>query len=68
MVIGADAASVAVTRGDLRERAGRGLRLAVVIVLPGSDLAFSEFKGHEGWQVVSLSRSDKALAAILARG
>jgi hypothetical protein len=29
-------------------------------------LAFSEFKGYEGWQVVSISQTDGALAVILA--
>ena len=33
--------------------------------VPGG-LAFSEFRGYEGWQVVALSRSDKLVAAILA--
>lgn len=33
--------------------------------VPGG-LAFSEFKGYEGWQLVSLSKNDKLLAAILA--
>jgi hypothetical protein len=29
-------------------------------------LAFSEFRGYEGWQVVSISQNDKLMAAILA--
>jgi cytochrome P460 len=29
-------------------------------------LAFSEFKGYEGWQTVSLSQSEKLIAVILA--
>jgi hypothetical protein len=29
-------------------------------------LAFSEFKGYEGWQTVSISHNDKLMAAILA--
>ena len=33
--------------------------------VPGG-LAFSEFKGYEGWQFVSLSQGDKLVAAILA--
>jgi hypothetical protein len=33
--------------------------------VPGG-LAFSEFKGYEGWQAVSLSHSGKAVALILA--
>src|ERR1700735_3622936 len=35
------------------------------VKVPGG-LAFSEFRGYEGWQVVALSYSDKAVAAILA--
>ena len=35
------------------------------VKVPGG-LAFSEFRGYEGWQVVALSRSDKLVAAILA--
>jgi hypothetical protein len=33
--------------------------------VPGG-LAFSEFRGYEGWQVVSTSQNDKLVAAILA--
>jgi hypothetical protein len=33
--------------------------------VPGG-LAFSEFRGYEGWQVVSTSQNDKLLAVILA--
>lgn len=33
--------------------------------VPGG-LAFSEFKGYEGWQLVSISRNDRTVAAILA--
>src|SRR6185295_12481097 len=29
-------------------------------------LAFSEFRGYEGWQTVSISHSEKLLAATLA--
>jgi Cytochrome P460 len=32
--------------------------------VPGG-LAFSEFKGYEGWQVINLSHSEKLLAVIL---
>ena len=57
--------------------AGFGLVLAVLggvalaqqdkytLKVPGG-LAFSEFRGYEGWQVVSISRNDKLVAAILA--
>ena len=33
--------------------------------VPGG-LAFSEFRGYEGWQVVSTSHNDKLVAVILA--
>ena len=33
--------------------------------VPGG-LAFSEFRGYEGWQVVSISQNDKLVAVILA--
>lgn len=35
------------------------------VKVPGG-LAFSEFRGYEDWAVVSVSRSEKALAVILA--
>jgi hypothetical protein len=35
------------------------------VKVPGG-LAFSEFRGYEGWQAVSLSHSEKAVAMILA--
>ncbi|MFL6600885.1 MAG: cytochrome P460 family protein [Steroidobacteraceae bacterium] len=35
------------------------------VKVPGG-LAFSEFKGYEGWQTVSISRSDALVAVILA--
>jgi hypothetical protein len=35
------------------------------VKVPGG-LAFSEFRGYEGWQTVSLSRNEKAVAVILA--
>ncbi len=34
------------------------------VKVPGG-LAFSDFKGYESWQVISLSRNDKAMAVIL---
>jgi len=35
------------------------------LAVPGG-LAFSEFKGYEGWQVVATSQSEKLLSVILA--
>ena len=34
------------------------------VKVPGG-LSFSEFKGYESWEVISLSKSDQALAAIV---
>jgi Cytochrome P460 len=34
------------------------------VKVPGG-LAFSEFRGYEGWQVISISRSEKVVAVIL---
>ena len=46
-----------------------GLALAAqdkyTLQVPGG-LAFAEFRGYESWQVVSLSRNEKAVAVILA--
>jgi hypothetical protein len=47
---------------------GIGLRAQqdkYTLKVPGG-LAFSEFRGYEGWQAVSLSHSGKAVALILA--
>ena len=35
------------------------------VKVPGG-LAFSEFKGYEGWQVVATSQNEKLVAVILA--
>src|SRR5881392_1167116 len=34
------------------------------VKVPGG-LAFSEFRGYEGWQAISLSRNERVVAAIL---
>jgi Cytochrome P460 len=47
---------------------GRGLtaqRDKYTLKVPGG-LAFSEFRGYEGWQAVSVSYNEKAIAVILA--
>ena len=46
---------------------GRAISLQdkYTVKVPGG-LAFSEFRGYEGWQVVAISYSDKAVAVILA--
>ena len=33
------------------------------VAVPGG-LAFSEFRGYEGWQSISISRTEKAVAVI----
>ena len=34
------------------------------VKVPGG-LAFSEFRGYEGWQAISISRNEKVVAVIL---
>jgi len=63
-------------RKSLRLTAALGVFLVVLVALalaagdkytvkvPGG-LAFSEFRGYEGWQTISLSRNEKVVAAIL---
>src|SRR5690348_5670860 len=34
------------------------------VAVPGG-LAFAEFKGYESWELISLSKNDKVVAAIL---
>ena len=34
------------------------------VKVPGG-LAFSEFRGYEGWQTISISRNEKVMAVIL---
>ena len=49
--------------------AGLGLVISAqdkyTVKVPGG-LAFSEFRGYEGWQVVSISQNDNLVAVILA--
>jgi len=49
-------------RAVIAQDAGPG---KYAVQVPGG-LAFSEFKGYESWQVVSISHSEKLLAATLA--
>ena len=48
--------------------AGLGLAISAqdryTVKVPGG-LAFSEFKGYEGWQAISISRNDRVVAVIL---
>ena len=59
-ICGALAASVAFVADSVAQTAHDKYTLKV----PGG-LAFAEFKGYEGWQAVSISRNDKAMALIL---
>ena len=34
------------------------------VKVPGG-LAFSDFKGYEGWQAIAISRNDRVVAVIL---
>jgi Cytochrome P460 len=58
-------ASLAVTLGFVAKSAAQPTHDKYALKVPGG-LAFSEFKGYEAWQVVSISRSDKAMAVIVA--
>jgi hypothetical protein len=59
-ICGALAASIAFVADSVAQTAHDKYTLKV----PGG-LAFSEFKGYEGWQAVSISRNEKAMALIL---
>jgi hypothetical protein len=59
-VCGALAASVAFVADSVAQTAHDKYTVKV----PGG-LAFSEFKGYEGWQAISISRNEKAMALIL---
>jgi len=61
----ASSASLAVTIGFVAKSGAEPAHDKYALKVPGG-LAFAEFKGYEGWQVVSLSRNDKAMAVILA--
>ena len=59
-ICGALAASTAFVADSVAQTAHDKYTLKV----PGG-LAFSEFKGYEGWQAVAISRNEKAMALIL---
>ena len=56
---------VVVFVGFVAKSAAQSRNDKYAVKVPGG-LAFSEFKGYEAWQVVSLSRNEKAMAVILA--
>src|ERR1700712_2378454 len=57
-------ASVAVALAVLATGAAMSAQDRYTLKVPGG-LAFSEFKGYEGWQSISLSRNERVVAVIL---
>jgi hypothetical protein len=57
-------ASVAVAVATLATGVAISAQDKYTVKVPGG-LAFSEFKGYEGWQTISVSHSSQALAVIL---
>jgi hypothetical protein len=62
LLLAVSAVAVFSGRAVLAQDAGQAKYTASV----PNGLAFSEFKGYESWQTVSLSHSDKLIAVILA--
>jgi hypothetical protein len=58
-------AALAVSVAFVANAAAEPVHDKYALKVPGG-LAFSEFRGYEGWQAVAISRSEKALALILA--
>lgn len=58
-------AALAVCIAFLADSAAETAQDKYTLKVPGG-LAFSEFKGYESWQTVSVSHNDKLLAVILA--
>jgi hypothetical protein len=58
--------TIPIVTGVLAVMGGRAISAQdkYTVKVPGG-LAFSEFRGYEGWQTISLSRSDKVVAVIL---
>ncbi len=58
--------TIAIAAGLLALVGGRAISAQdkYTVKVPGG-LAFSEFRGYEGWQAISISRSEKAVAVIL---
>jgi hypothetical protein len=57
-------AAVAVSIVAVADSAAKPVQDKYTLKVPGG-LAFSEFKGYEGWQAVSISHSGSAVAVIL---
>jgi hypothetical protein len=57
-------ACLAATIVSAAEPAAKPVQDKYTVKVPGG-LAFSEFRGYESWQVVSVSRNDKAMAVIV---
>ncbi|HZF00124.1 MAG TPA: cytochrome P460 family protein [Planctomycetota bacterium] len=55
--------SVPITAQD-KAAPDKGAQDKYTVSVPGG-LAFSEFRGYEGWQAISLSRNEKVVAMIL---
>jgi hypothetical protein len=56
--------ALAVTIALAADSAAKNAQDKYTLKVPGG-LAFSEFRGYESWQTISLSRSDKLVAVIL---
>ena len=57
-------AALAVTIAFAADTAAKTAQDKYTLKVPGG-LAFSEFKGYEGWETIALSHSDKLVAVIL---
>jgi hypothetical protein len=58
--------TIAIVVGVLLAAGGRAISASdkYTVKVPGG-LAFSEFKGYEGWETISISRNERVVAAIL---
>src|SRR5882672_5334854 len=58
--------TIAIVTGVLAMLGGRAISAQdkYTVKVPGG-LAFSEFRGYEAWQAISMSRNEKAVAVIL---
>src|SRR3954467_387198 len=59
--------AIAITTGSLAVLGGRAISAQdkYTVQVPGG-LAFSEFRGYESWEAVSISGNEKVVAAIVA--
>src|SRR5207237_6102369 len=64
-VVAALAVSVLAVLGGLASSAQDTGQAKYTVRVPNG-LAFSEFRGYEGWQTVSVSHNEKVMAVILA--